>query len=57
MKYTVTFVKYYDYEIEANNENEAMDKAYEEYCNSMHSPIADTTYDDVEILHGWEDDE
>lgn len=56
MKYTVTFVKYYDYEIEANNENEAMDKAHEEYCNSMRSPIADTTYDDVEILHGWEEE-
>lgn len=57
MKYIVTFVKYHDYEIEAKDEKEAFDKAYREYCSDMRSPIADTTYDDMEVLCDWEDDE
>lgn len=49
-KYTVTFIKYYTYEVEADNEDEAIDLAFEEnFYRDMHSPIADCTYDEVEV--------
>ena len=49
-KYTVTFIKYYNYDIEANNEDEAIDIAFEEgFYRDTHSPIADYTYDEVEV--------
>ena len=49
-KYTVTFIKYYSYDIEANNEDEAIDIALEEnFYPEMRRPIADCTYDEVEV--------
>lgn len=49
-KYTVTFIKYYSYDIEADNEDEAIDLAYDEkFYPEMRSPIADCTYDEVEV--------
>ena len=47
--YHVTFSKYYDYDVEAYNEDDAHDKAYEMYASEMRSPIADTTYDEMDI--------
>lgn len=47
-KFKVCFVKYYTYEIEADNEDEAIDIAFEEnFYSEMHSCIADCTYDEV----------
>lgn len=45
--YRVYFTKYYDYYVEAENENEAIDIAEAEFRADMSSPIADTTYDEV----------
>ena len=49
-KYTVTFIKYYTYDIEADNEDEAIDLAFDEnFYPEMRHPIADYTYDEVEV--------
>ena len=52
MKYIVTFEKYYEYEVEGNNADEAYENAYAEFEEDMLHPVVDTSYDDVEIcLH------
>lgn len=48
-KYTITFIKYYTYEVEADNEDEAIDEAEELFSSEMRRPIADCTYDEVEV--------
>ena len=55
-KATVTFVKYYTYEIEISDEIyesgnnwDAIEIAEEKFKSDMRSPIADISYDDVEI--------
>lgn len=48
-EYEVTFIKYYTYHVEAENEDEAIDIAEEDFRADMRSPIADTTYDNVEV--------
>jgi hypothetical protein len=47
--YTVTFIQYYEYEIDAHDEDTAFDKAYEKFKSEMYRPIARTGYDDVDI--------
>ena len=48
-KYRVCFIKYYTYVVDADNEDEAIDLAFEEdFYPEMHSCIADCTYDEVE---------
>lgn len=49
MNCLVTFTQFHEYEIEAKNENEALEKAKSEFYNDMCRPIADTHYDDIEI--------
>ena len=49
MKYTVTFVQYYTYKIEADDEDEAFDEAYDEFTSDMRRPIARIWYDDIEV--------
>ena len=54
MKYKVRFEKYYTYEVEANNSNEAYDNAYKKYKEDMYRIVTnpcslDFNYDDVEI--------
>lgn len=53
--YTVTFTLYYTYEVEADNEDEAFDNAYEEFCSDMRYPVASTSYDFVDIECAEED--
>lgn len=48
-KYKVIFTQYYEYEVEAKNDNEAHDKAYEEFVSDMRYPVAHTIYDEVEV--------
>lgn len=49
-KYNVCFTKYYSYVVEADSEDEAFDLAHDcDFYYDTHSPIADYTYDDVEI--------
>ena len=55
----VTFSCYYDYDVEVDNElyeedpeaaeDEAIEKAYDEFCAMRRTPIADLTYDEVEV--------
>lgn len=48
-KYSVTFTTYEEYEIEAENENEAKQKAIEELEYDRYTPIADTHYDEIDV--------
>ena len=55
----VTFTQYFDYDVEVDDalyeedpwaaEEAAIAQAYDEYCSLKRTPIADTTYDDVEV--------
>lgn len=55
----VTFTCYYEYEVTVDPElyeedpeaaeDEAIEKAYKEFCAMRHYPVADTTYDEVEV--------
>lgn len=61
-KATVTFIKYHTYEIEISDEIyesgngwDAIEIAEEKFKSDMRSPIADISYDDVEIE--FEDEE
>ncbi len=47
--YEVGFIQSHCYEIEADSEEEAFDKAMDEFLDDMHRPIADTNYDDYFI--------
>lgn len=49
MTYTVTFIQYHTYEVEAKDDREAENKAYEEFRGDMCKPVANTWYDEVEI--------
>lgn len=54
----VTFSCYYDYDVEVDSEvyeedpdraeDEAIAKAYDEFCAMRRYPVADTSYDEVE---------
>lgn len=48
-EYFVTFTQYHCYTVEAENEEEAEQKAYKEFQSDMRSPIAQTWYDDCDI--------
>lgn len=61
-KAIVTFIQYHTYEFEISDEiyhsgdgNAAVEMAEKQFISDMCSPIANTTYDDVEIE--FEDDE
>lgn len=45
MKYTVNLAKWYSYEVEADNMDEAINKATDEYVSDMSYPVCDTEYD------------
>ena len=49
MKYEVTFVRYYEYEVEADDEWQAKQRAYDQFHSDMLSAIADTSYDDYTV--------
>lgn len=49
MKYYVNFIQYNEYEVEADSESEAEDKAYAEFHADMCRPVVRTWYDEVEI--------
>lgn len=51
-EYKVTFIKHYDYYVEADNEDEAISIAEHDFRVDMRSSIADATYDEVE----WEEE-
>lgn len=55
----VTFTCYYNYEVTVDPElyeedpeaaeDKAIEKAYDEFCEMRREPIADLTYDEVEV--------
>ncbi len=49
MTYTITFIQNHTYEVEADSESEAENKAYEEFASDMRRPVAQIWYDEVEI--------
>ena len=49
MKYRVSFIQWYDYYVEADSEEEAIDLAEPDFVSDMRCPIANTTYDDVNV--------
>ena len=59
--FTVRFIQQYEYEVEANDVDEAMDIAEENFSNDMCSPIANTVWDEMivededgeEVAHGY----
>jgi len=49
MQYLVTFTQHYEYLVDAEDEQEAEKKAYEQFNSDMHYPVARTSYDECEI--------
>jgi hypothetical protein len=49
MTYTVSFAQWDTYEVEAENVEEAIDKAYKDFHTEKTRPIARTDYDEVII--------
>lgn len=47
MKYTVRFAQWYNYEIEADSEDEAVELTQEEFWHDMRSPIANLIWDEM----------
>ena len=48
-KYRVTFTTYKEYEVDAENENEALNEAERELRADRSIPISDTHYDEKDI--------
>lgn len=48
-KYNVTFTQYFSYEVEADNEDDAVAVAEDLFDGEMRSPVANTLYDEVEV--------
>lgn len=57
MLYKVTFIQYYDYEVEAETDDEAEDIAFEDFEAAMRDPIARVYYDEVEVDPLYVDEE
>lgn len=56
-KYNVYFTRCYHYVVEADNEDEALDFAYDDFVSEARIPVADTSYDEVEIIEETEDED
>lgn len=48
-KFEVCFIQYHNYEVEAENERDAIDLASDDFHSEMRRPIAHTYYDEVEV--------
>lgn len=48
-KYTVSFAQWSTYEVEADNVDEAIGQAKEEFNHDMRSPIANTIWDEMTV--------
>ena len=57
MNYKVTFTQLYTYKVEADNEDEAFNKAHKEFVSEMCYPVANTLYDYLDIECEDEDEE
>ena len=48
-EYNVTFTRYYDYTVEAENEDEARSKAEKQFDRDQSYPVCVKGYDDCDI--------
>ena len=48
-KFEVSFIQYHTYNVEADTEEEAEDKAWREFQSDMRGSIASTQFNDIEI--------
>ena len=55
-KFKVWFTQYYSYEVEAEDEDDAVGLALNDFCSEMRRPIARTHYDDCEVEEIEEDE-
>lgn len=56
-KFEVVFTKYFSYYVEAEDADDAIDVAEEIFRTEMRTPIADTTYDEVDTYRRREKNE
>ena len=57
MNYKVTFTQNYTYEVTADSEDEAYNKAHKEFVREMCYPVANTLYDYLDIECEDEDED
>lgn len=55
-KFKVWFTQYYSYEVEAEDEDVAIDLALDDFYSEMRRPIARTYYDECEVEEMEEDE-
>ena len=55
--YRIAFAQWYSYEVEAENEDEALELAEEEFATNMRSPIANVVPDETLVYEIDEDGE
>ena len=48
-RYEVIVTQYHSYEVEADDEYEAEELGLEEFRKDMYRPIANTTYDEIDV--------
>ena len=53
-RFEVSFIQYHTYDVEADTEEEAEDKAFKEFQSDMRRSVSSTFYDDMEIKK-WEE--
>ena len=53
-RFEVSFIQYHTYDVEADTEEEAEDKAFKEFQSDMRRGVSSTFYDDMEVKK-WED--
>ena len=58
-EYLVTFTRYYEYYVYADNARDAEESAYEKFRERCLKPVANTSFDEVEIecLDGDDEEE
>ena len=56
MRYEVTFTQYSTYEVKADNDSDAINKAYKQFVRDAMYPVANTHYDEVDIEEIEEDE-
>ena len=49
-RFEVVFTKYFNYYVEAENADDAINIAEETFRTDMMSPVADTSYDEVDTI-------
>jgi len=49
-KWNVTFTQYYTYNVDAETEDEAFAKAEKLFDKEVHYPVANTLYDEYDVI-------